>query len=223
MYNASMKKAILGLLALSALAVASIGGIDMYMRSFSALYIRDHVRDIPQVRTILLLGTSRYTSSGRKNWYYIYRIRAAAELYRHKKAAEILVSGDGRSRFYNEVKSMRKDLIRLGVSPKAIRIDPKGLSTFDSIRRAKALFGLKNYIIVTQRFQLVRAVFLARAMGHDAIGYAAGELHGTPAARRMRLREYAARVKALWDITLLKVGLASGWSGSKQKDGKTER
>ena len=110
------------------------------------------------------------------------------------------------------------------VSPKAVRVDPKGLSTFDSIwRRAKVLFWLKNYIIVTQRFQLVRAVFLARAMGHDAIGYAAGELHGTPAARRMRLREYAARVKALWDIVLLKAGLASGWSGSKQKDGKTER
>jgi vancomycin permeability regulator SanA len=94
-----MKKAILGLLAWSALAVAIIGGIDLYMRSFNALYIRDHVRDIPQVRAMLLLGTSRHASSGGKNWYYIYRVRAAAELYRHKKAADILVSGDGRSRF----------------------------------------------------------------------------------------------------------------------------
>ena len=104
---------------------------------------------------------------------------------------------------------MQKDLIDAGVPEKHIVVDNAGFRTFDSITRAKEVFKTEDYIIVSQKFHLERALFIARKKKQKAIGFAAKDIEGTKAAYKMRLREYLARTKAFLDIYLLNPRLSS--------------
>lgn len=43
-------------------------------------------------------------------------------------------------------------------------MDHAGFDTYDSIYRAKNIFEVKSMTIVTQRFHVYRAVYMARAL-----------------------------------------------------------
>ncbi len=47
---------------------------------------------------------------------------------------------------------MRRDWIKRGVPPDKIVLDYAGFRTLDSVVRAKEVFGLRDYIIVSQPF-----------------------------------------------------------------------
>lgn len=98
------------------------------------------------------------------------RVQQAANLYFAKKVEKLLMSGDNRFVDYNEPESMRQYALSLGVPDKDIVLDYAGRSTYDTCYRAKAIFGLKDAILVTQQFHLARAIFLCNALGLDAIG-----------------------------------------------------
>jgi len=180
-----------------------IWGIDYAMGYISSPSIYSDISKIPPKRAALLLGTAKYVKGGRKNYYYTYRIRAAVELYKSSKVQAIVVSGDNGTRHYDEATTMQKDLIALGVPARYITLDYAGFRTLDSIVRAEAIFGLEDYIIVSQRFHLERAICIAKAKGHKAIGYTAKELSNTKASYKMKAREYLARTKALLDLYIL--------------------
>ena len=59
------------------------------------------------------------------------------------------------------------------VPAKALQLDPLGRRTWDSVRRARDVFGARRLIIVSQRDHLARALFLARHLGLRAWGVAA--------------------------------------------------
>ncbi|MFP4563533.1 MAG: vancomycin high temperature exclusion protein [Spirochaetia bacterium] len=162
-------------------------------------YLYSSVRDIPDVRTILLLGTSRFRKGGGQNPYFTYRIDAAAELYRRGKARYILASGDNSKTWYNEPQEMKNELIRRGVPAEAIYMDFAGLRTLDSVVRSKEVFGIEESIIVTQEFHGKRAVYIARQYGIDAVGFNAGDVPFSYGFKT-RFRELFARVKAYIDI-----------------------
>jgi SanA protein len=98
---------------------------------------------------------------------------------------------------------MRRDLIKRGIPKDKIYMDFAGFRTLDSILRAKNVFGLNKFIIVSQKFHLERALFIAKAYKIDAIGFKAKSLENTKATIKMRLREYLARVKAFLDVYIL--------------------
>jgi SanA protein len=166
-------------------------------------YLYNDIQKVPPKKAALVLGTSKYMIGGGKNYFYSYRIRAAAELFRTGKVKAIVVSGDNSTKYYNETSKMKKDLIRAGVPGKYITLDPLGVRTLDSVVRAEAIFDLKDYIIVSQKFHLERALFLAKAKGQKVIGFIAKDIPGTTAAYRMKAREYLARVKAFLDVYIL--------------------
>ncbi|WP_201063282.1 MULTISPECIES: SanA/YdcF family protein [Thiorhodovibrio] len=147
----------------------------------------------------LVLGTARRTHRGRPNQFYRARLEAAAALYHQGRVQGILVSGDNGSRYYNEPEAMRRDLIALGVPDAHVTLDYAGFRTLDSVVRAKRVFGLERFLIVSQSYHVERGVFIARAHGIDAYGYAA-EDPGGAAGFRVRLREIGARVVAIWDV-----------------------
>lgn len=161
------------------------------------------VVQVPKREFALLLGTAKYKVGGGENYFYTYRIRATVALYKAKKIKKILISGDGSGAYYDEPKAMRKDLIKAGIPSSAITIDIFGVRTFDSIVRAKALFGLEHYTIISQTFHLERALFIAKAKGQDAIGFSAKDIPNTPTAYKMQAREYLARAKAILDLYVL--------------------
>ena len=185
------------------LGIAFVYFLDKYITYTAKEHIYTDVKTVPHKKAALLLGTAKYVAKGKKNYFYVYRIRAAAALWKAGKVDAILVSGDNATRYYNETKRMKDDLIRAGVPKQYIATDYAGFRTLDSIMRAKEIFDLNDYIIISQRFHLERALFLARRKGQKAIGFAAKDKEGTKAAKKMAYREYLARVKAFLDVTVL--------------------
>jgi SanA protein len=162
-------------------------------------YLYSSARDIPEARTILLLGTSRFRRGGGQNPYFTYRIEAAAELFRRGKGEYILASGDNSKPWYNEPKEMKAELLRRGIPEGAIYLDFAGFRTLDSVVRSKEVFGIEESIIVTQEFHAKRAVYIAREYGIDAVGFNARDV-GFSDGFKTRFRELFARVKAYIDV-----------------------
>ena len=183
--------------------VLAIGGIDLYISWQAKPYLYTDVKNVPHRKAALLLGTNKYIAKGKKNYYYIYRIRAATALWRAGKVDAIVVSGTNDSRYYNETRSMYKDLIKAGIPKQYISQDFAGFRTLDSVMRAEAIFDLKEYIIISQKFHLERAIFIARAKGQKVIGFEAKAKEGTKAAYKMKARELLARTKAFLDVYVL--------------------
>jgi len=174
-----------------------------YISEQSKENIYNNIDAVPKKKALLVLGTAKYVATGRKNYFYTYRIEATVALYKAGKVQAILVSGDNATKYYDEPTTMKKDLIKAGIPSKYITLDYAGFRTLDSIIRAKAIFGLSDYIIVSQKFHLERAIYIAQSKGHKVIGFRAKDFANTPADYRMRFREHLARAKAFLDIHIL--------------------
>lgn len=132
------------------------------------------------------------------------RAEAAITVYQAKKAAKIVVSWDGDSdpeHYYNEVTAINKYLINRSIPPADIFVDFYGYDTYDSLRRAKEMFGIKTLIISTQRFHLPRALLIARTLGMEAEWVIADRTIYS-SAEKNSLRESFARIKAMYDIIM---------------------
>ncbi len=157
---------------------------------------------LPDNGVALVLGTSHRMVDGSPNPFFHNRMATAAELYKEGKIIRFIVSGDNRTRYYNEPAEMQKALIKLGVPIDAITLDYAGLRTLDSIVRCKEIFGQSNIIIITQPFHSYRALFISRYFNINAVALVAEE-PGQEVAPRVYLREYLARTKAILDLYVL--------------------
>lgn len=119
------------------------------------------------------------------------RVARAVELYRAGKVRKLLMSGDNRFIDYNEPEAMRQVALRLGVRDEDIVLDYAGRSTYDTCYRARAIFGLNQAVLVTQRFHLPRALLLCESFGIHVTGYAA-DLRVYAGGTANELREVAA-------------------------------
>lgn len=162
-------------------------------------YLYDTVEDIPHNRVGLVLGTSPRIRNGGPNPYFNNRMEAAANLYHGGKVNFLLVSGDNRTKYYNEPEYMRRALIELEVPPDAIYVDNAGLRTLDSVWRAKEVFGQPQLTIISQRFHNQRAVFIAKHIGMDAVAYNAADV---PQGQKdkTRIREWFAKANVFVDM-----------------------
>lgn len=101
------------------------------------------------------------------------RVDTAVDLYRQGKVGRLLMSGDHRRPEYDEPSAMRRHAEAAGVPASAIALDPAGFRTYDTCARARAIFGIQDAVLVTQRYHLPRALFTCRGMGIDAVGVVA--------------------------------------------------
>ena len=152
----------------------------------------------------LLLGTTPQARFDRiTNYFFIYRIDAAEQLYKAGKIEKILISGDDDSLDgINETECMRDSLVARGVPANAIILDGKGYRTISSIINANKVYGLKSFTIISQKFHNERAIYQAEHLGLDVENIQAYNAED-PKSRRAFLtiiREYFARVKMFWDI-----------------------
>ena len=152
----------------------------------------------------LLLGTTPQARIGRiTNYFFIYRIDAAEQLYKAGKIDQILISGDENSLDgINEPKCMRDSLVARGVPANAIILDGKGYRTICSVVNANKVFGLKSFTIISQEFHNERAIYQAEHLGLDIENIQAYNAK-MPKSRRAfitTIREYFARVKMFWDV-----------------------
>ena len=122
------------------------------------------------------------------------RLSFACDLWNEGVSDTVLVSGDRASESYDEVTAMKNYLLAHGVPEEAIVEDPMGYSTSESLKRAKDIFGYENVAVVTQRYHLYRALYIAQKIGLDAKG-----VNSDPYTYRGQvlrdIREFAARIK----------------------------
>ena len=156
--------------------------------------------DVPARRVAIVFGAG-LTRSGEATPVLRDRVDTGARLYFSGKAEKLLMSGDNRYVEYNEPEAMRQVALSLGVPDKDIVLDYAGRRTYDSCYRAKEIFGVKEAILVTQKFHLARALFLCNALGLDGVGVEANNLvYLKRSLLFWNLRELPATVTAFADV-----------------------
>ena len=150
--------------------------------------------EAPAADAILILG-ARVFANGDVSLMLQDRLAMGCQLYKQKKAAKIIVSGDHGQVDYDEVNTMKDFLIAKGVPAKDIFMDHAGFSTYESIYRARDVFQVKKVILVTQAYHLMRALFIARELGLTAHGVASDQHVYSGFTLRNEVREIAARNK----------------------------
>ncbi len=165
--------------------------------------VYEEVSLLPHKRLGLVLGTTHKLKSGGENPYFTGRIKTVAKLYKEGKIDHILLSGDNRTKYYNEPAKMKEALLKENIPEGAITLDYAGFRTLDSIIRCKEIFGQNEVIIVTQRFHSYRALFISDYYKLDAVVMAAQKVK-FPDSMRTSLREIIARPLAIIDLFILK-------------------
>jgi vancomycin permeability regulator SanA len=145
---------------------------------------------------ILVLGAG--VRDGRPTDMLRDRLDTAVELYFSGVAKKLLVSGDHGSDDYDEVNVMKDYAVEKGVPSEDIFMDHSGFSTYESIYRADAVFGVKSCIIVTQKYHLFRALYAAEQFGMRAVGVSADVREYSGAFYR-ETRETLARVQDFFE------------------------
>ena len=184
-------------------AVAAWGASVIAIHSASSGRIFDSgtIAEIPEKRAAVVLGCIRVLPNGLNNLYFTRRIAAAVDLYKAGKVDCLIVSGDNHVKGYDEPSDMKESLAAAGVPADRIVCDYAGFRTLDSVVRAKKVFGLDTFIVISQPDHVRRAVFLARGFGCDAYGYAAKEVNGRYSVKTT-IREQLAKIGAVLDVVI---------------------
>ena len=162
-------------------------------------HLYDSVEQLPDNRVGLVLGTSPRARGGRPNPYFSNRMEAAANLYHHNKVQYLIVSGDNRTRYYNEPEYMQQALVELGVPASSIFQDHAGIRTYESIMRARKVYGQTDITIISQKFHNQRAVYIAKQKGMNAVAFNAADVH-QEMNDRTRIREWFAKSRVFYDL-----------------------
>lgn len=155
---------------------------------------------IPHREVGLLLGTNPKGRTGRPNQFFVRRIDAAVALYEAGKIDRIIISGARHDEDYDEPEAMRAELLRRGIPDSILVLDREGFRTINSVVRAKEVFKLDSFTIISQQFHNERTLFLTKHMGVDAIAYNAANTQSRRWKYLMILRECLARVKAVIEV-----------------------
>jgi vancomycin permeability regulator SanA len=126
------------------------------------------------------------------------RLGTAFQLLQLHKVKALLISGSG-----DEAPVMHQYLVRMGADPARLVVDPDGLDTYDTCRRAHDVYGLTRALLVSQSQHLPRAITLCRRLGVDAYGVRAGcDGCRTGTLAFNAVRELGAGPKAVWEAII---------------------
>lgn len=122
------------------------------------------------------------------------RLLISIDLYNNKVSNKIIASGDHGQKNYDEVNVMKNYLIENSIPSEDIFMDHAGFSTYDSIYRAKETFKAKKVVIVTQKYHLYRALYIAKKLDLESYGVIANR-RTYPYQIKRDIREFVARIK----------------------------
>lgn len=168
--------------------------INLYviLNTTSNIIIKDEYQQLKDVDYILVLGAS--VRRERPSPMLEDRLKKAIELYNINTQNKILVTGDHTKEDYDEVTIMKNYLLENNIPEEKIIMDPAGVSTYDSIFRVQKQLKAKKIIIVSQKYHLYRALYIANSLGIEAYGVPADDIKYKGATYR-EVREILARNK----------------------------
>lgn len=178
---------ILGISALVVInSIVKLSTDDQIITSEAAAALTD-------VDCILVLGCL-VKSDGRPSDMLHDRLQRGVELFDLGAAPKLLMSGDHGRVTYDEVAAMKQFAVDSGIASSYVFMDHAGFSTYESIYRAKEIFQADKLLIVTQKYHLHRAIYIANQLGIEAYGVAAD--YRTYVGQFKRdVREVLARIK----------------------------
>ena len=189
------KKLLISLLAAVLLIGLCVLGVNIFVKSS----VSDKIVTVEKAKDmnadcIIVLGAG-LRPDGKPTWMLEDRINVGDELYKNHAAPKIIMSGDHGRESYDEVNAMKKYAKSEGVPSKDIFMDHAGFETYDTMYRARDVFGAKKVIIVTQKYHLYRAMYAAKKLGLDAYGVSATKRKYDNKQWIRDIREWLARVK----------------------------
>jgi SanA protein len=194
-----MKKVLISLFSMIFLLGLFLAGSNLSIKLFSRKYLYETTEELPKRKVGVVLGTSKYLVGGGINHFYKYRMEAAYSAIMEGKVKYLILSGDNKLREYNEPKRMKKTLIEMGVPPEKLILDYAGFHTLDSVIRAREVFDQESYVVISQKFQNERAIYIGRKLGIDIIALNARD----PKKTMVYIREIFSKAKAFLDINIL--------------------
>ena len=169
-------------------------GINLYVKSSTKNQIIENndYSNLKDIDCIVVLGAGIW--GDKPSPMLEDRLLQAIDLYQNNVSSKIIMSGDHGKQDYDEVNTMKNFAIDKGVPSESIFMDHAGFSSYESIYRAKEIFGAKKIVIVTQKYHLYRALYIANQLGIEAYGVGADPRQYVGATYR-ELREILARNK----------------------------
>ena len=116
---------------------------------------------------------------------------------------KLILSGDHGQVNYDEVNTMKKYIEQQDINLDNVFLDHAGFSTYDSIYRAKYVFGAKKIVIVSQNYHLYRALYIANSLGIEAYGLSADNIPFPYVNIKNEIREVLARNKDLYKTIIM--------------------
>jgi len=172
-----------------------LAGTNLYIisKTDNKIISASEATELDDVDCILVLGCFVRPDGSPSNMLYD-RLDVGTTLYLDGAAPKVLMSGDHGRTEYDEVNNMKQFALDRDIPSEDIFMDHAGFSTYDSMYRARDIFGCKKIIIVTQEYHLFRALYVAESLGVEAYGVAADSREYVGQWTR-DIREVAARTK----------------------------
>ena len=189
-----MKKVLkYGIIAIIIIAVIVIN-INLYVKISTNKKIlkEEDYKKLSDIDCIIVLGAGIWNN--KPSPMLEDRLLEGINLYKNNVSNKIIMSGDHGRAEYDEVKTMKNYAIEKGVKSEDIFMDHAGFSTYESIYRAKEIFKAKKVVIVTQKYHLYRALYIAKQLDLEAYGVGADPRQYVGATYR-EIREILARDK----------------------------
>ncbi len=152
----------------------------------------DDLKNLKDVDAILVLGCK--VNPDGPSLMLDKRLEKGVEVY-NTIGTKLLLSGDHGQEEYDEVNTMKEYIVNQDINLDDVFLDHAGFSTYDSIYRAKNIFGIKKMIIVSQKYHLFRALYIAQELGIEAYGIEANNIPYKSINIKNEIREVLARDK----------------------------
>lgn len=177
---------------LAIVAVFAVTNVVIIVGSKGSIVNADEV-SISSADAIVVLGASVF-ADGTPSGILQDRLDDGIALYFAGVAPKLIMSGDNGTESYNEVRVMKQYAIAQGVPSEDIFCDHAGFSTYESMYRAKYVFGCQRIVVATQTYHLYRALWSAKSLGMQATGVPS-DYHEYQKQLQYDIREVPARTK----------------------------
>lgn len=172
-------------------------------RYYEKKYIKN-LEELPKgLNSIIVLGAG-VRKDGKPCDLLADRLFTAVQVYNKNICKKVLLTGDHKDDNYNEVAVMKTWIMEKQISEEDIILDGFGFCTFNSMYNAKKKYNIESAIIVTNRYHLPRAIYIAKRLGITAYGIAS-DIRCYDRMKKYKKRERLAQIKDFILVNLCRI------------------
>jgi len=173
--SGTMFKMTLTLFIICLILLISLFSIYFYVYITGLNRIYNSMEKFPNYNIAIIFGAGYFKENSRLSDILKDRVDVAIELYKNGKVKKLFMTGANDTPEYDEPKAMKDYAINNGVLESDIITDGQGFRTYDSIYRAKKVYNINFAILITQKYHLFRALYIANSLGLVSVGFASNK------------------------------------------------